>query len=298
MEALLGIADQGNFSAAADYLHVSQPALSRTVRLAEEGLGTRIFDRDSRHVSLTPEGEELIPIARRILGEFASSMGELSQFMEGKRGRVRVSVVPSVAQSLLLDVVTQYSIAYPGVGLMMRVDTADQILELLDRREIDVGLSVQPPPDGRFAYRHLHDDEFVLVCPGNDPLAKLASDGRPLDWSVFASRPFIAVTSGSNTRAAADAAFMELGLTIRPAYEVASINLPLIGALIAAGLGLSALPASSMSCLGQPDLVACRLDKPVMRRRVGLVTLAGRSMSMAIQRFCEYVEQVASGSSG
>lgn len=104
MAALVAIAEQGNFSAAADHLHVSQPALSRTVRLAEEGLGTRIFDRDTRSVSLTPEGEELLPIARRILGEFNDSMGELFQFMEGKRGRVRVSAVPSVAQSLLLGV--------------------------------------------------------------------------------------------------------------------------------------------------------------------------------------------------
>lgn len=293
LEVLLAIVDHGNFSAAAEHLFVSQPALSRTVRLAEDNLGARIFDRDTRQVSLTPAGEELVPIARRVLDEFNDSMGELSQFMEGKRGRVRVSAVPSMAQSLLLEVVSLYSQAHPGVGFMLRVDTAEQILALLDRKETDVGLSAQPPPDGRFNYRHLQDDNFVLICPSDDPLAKAGSANEPLDWSVFASRPFIAVTPGSNTRAATDAAFMEAGVTVRPTHEVASTNLPLIGGLIAAGLGLSALPASTLSCLVQPTLVARPLARPTMRRRIGIVTLAGRTLSVSAQRFCEYIEQAA-----
>lgn len=293
LAALAAIAEQGNFSAAADHLHVSQPALSRTVRLAEECLGTRIFDRDTRSVCLTPEGEELLPIAKRILGEFNDSMGELSQFIEGTRGRVRVSAVPSVAHSLVLDAVRRYSSNHPSVSFMLRVDSAEGILDLLERREIDVGLSVQPPPDGRFTYRHLQDDDFVLVCHRNDPLAGSGLEDAPLEWSVFESRPFIAVMSGTSTRAATDAAFNENGLTVRPVHEVASINLPLVGGLISAGLGLTVLPRSSMSCLGQPDLLARRLHGPVMRRRIGIVCLARRSLSAAVRRFAESVEQAA-----
>ena len=101
LEAILAIAEHGNFSSAAEHLHVSQPALSRTIRLAEDSLGARIFDRDTRSVSLTPAGLELLPIARRIVGEFTDSMSELSQFMEGRRGSVRVAALPSMAQSLM-----------------------------------------------------------------------------------------------------------------------------------------------------------------------------------------------------
>ncbi|WP_455280983.1 LysR family transcriptional regulator [Cupriavidus necator] len=289
MEALLAIADEGNFSAAAAYLCVSQPALSRTVRLAEEALGTRIFDRDTRTVRVTPAGEELLPIARRILAEFTSSMGELGEFIEGRRGRVRVASVPSLAHTLLLRAVSRNHADHPGVDLVLRVDTADQILAALERRDIDVGLSVQPPPAGGFSYRHLHDDHFVLVCREDD---ELASRAQPLDWSVFASRPFISVTTGSNTRSATDSAFMKAGLAIQPAYEVASISLPLISGLIAEGLGVSALPASAMSCLTQPGLVACAL-KPLVKRRVGIVTVSGRTLSVATQHFCKHVEVLA-----
>jgi LysR family transcriptional regulator, carnitine catabolism transcriptional activator len=293
MAALVAIAEHGSFSAAADHLHVSQPALSRTVRLAEECVGTRIFDRDTRSVSLTPEGEELLPIAQRILREFHDSMGALSQFIEGTRGRVRATAVPSLARSLLVTVAKRYCSDFPGVGLVLGVHAADRILELLERREIDVGLSVEAPLDGRFDFRYLRDEEVVLVCPKNDPLAGSGLQDSPLEWSVFTSRPFIAAMVGTHTRASTDAAFKENRLAVVPAHEVASIDLPLIGGLISAGLGLSAVPESALEVLGQSDLAARRLHRPAVRRRVGVVKLAGRSTSAAVQRFLDYVMREA-----
>jgi DNA-binding transcriptional LysR family regulator len=289
LEAIVAIAELGSFSAAAEHLHVSQPALSRTVRLAEESLKARVFDRDTRSVSLTPAGMELLPIARRIAREFSDSMSELSQFVEGRRGRIRISAVPSMADSLLVDAVAGFTAEHPQVEFLLRVDAAESILSLIESRDIDIGLTVQPPPDGRFEYRHLHDDEFVLICRADDPLALQAARGRPLNWNVFEKRSFIAATPGSNTRGATDAAFMSAGLTIRPAHEVASSNLPLIGALVAAGLGLSVLPASTMACLNQTALVARRLAKPRVKRKVGIVTLAGRTLSLAATRFCDHL---------
>jgi DNA-binding transcriptional LysR family regulator len=289
LEAIVAIAEKGGFSVAAEQLHVSQPALSRTVRLAEESLGAKIFDRDTRSVTLTPAGVELLPIARRIVLEFSDSMSELSQFMEGRRGRVRVSALPSMAQSMLVDVLAGFTAAHPQVEFFLRVDAAETVLGLLESRDIDVGLTVQPPPDGRFAYQHLQDDEFVLICRADDPLALQKPAGRVLTWTVFEKRRFIAASPGSNTRSATDAAFMRAGMTVRPAHEVASSNLPLIGALVAAGLGLSVLPASTLACLNQTDLVARRLGAPRMTRKVGIVTLGGRTQSVATKRFCEHL---------
>jgi DNA-binding transcriptional LysR family regulator len=125
LESFLAVVDKGSFSAAAAHLHVSQPALSRTVRLAEESLGARVFDRDTRSVSLTAAGAELLPIARRIVLEFSDSMGELSQFVEGRRGRVRVSALPSMARTVMVDAVASFAASHPGVEFSLRVDSAD-----------------------------------------------------------------------------------------------------------------------------------------------------------------------------
>ncbi len=292
LQSIVAIAEHGNFSTAAEQMHVSQPALSRTVRLAEESLGARVFDRDSRNVRLTPAGMELLPIARRIVLEFSDSMSELSQFMEGQRGRVRVSALPSMAQSLLVEAVAGFAAKHPQVEFLLRVDPADRVLALIESRDIDIGLTVQPPPDGRFSYQHMHDDEFVLICRADDPLAIRSIPGRTLTWKVFEHRRFIAAAPGSNTRNATDAAFMRTGLTVRPAHVVASSNLPVIGGLVAAGLGLSVLPASTLACLNQSTLVARRLVKPCMKRKVGVVTLSGRTLSVAMTRFCEHLRKL------
>ena len=292
LEAIISIAAHGSFSAAAEQLHVSQPALSRTVRLAEDGLGTRLFDRGGRKVTLTAAGIELLPIARRIMLEFSDSISELSQFVEGKRGRIRVSALPSIAQSLLVDAVADFNATHPEIEFLVRSDSAEAVLALLESREIDIGLTVQPPPDGRFSYEHLHDDEFVLICRADDPLALQTRPATALAWSVFERRPFIAATSGSNTRGATDAAFMRARLNVHPAHEVASSNLQVIGGFVAAGLGLSVLPASALACLGQPSLVARRLTKPRVQRKVGIVTLTGRTLSQATTRFCEHIRNL------
>jgi LysR family carnitine catabolism transcriptional activator len=179
---------------------------------------------------------------------------------------------------------------------MLRVDSADTVLGLIERRDVDIGLTVQPPPDGRFAYQHLHDDEFVLVCRADDPLVTQTATDRPLGWEVFTRRRYIAAAPGSNARTATDSAFMKAGVTVRPSHEVASTNLPLIGGLVAAGLGISALPVSTLGCLNQPALVSRRLVRPRLNRRVGIVTLSGRTLSLATTGFCEHLAQQGAAS--
>ena len=292
LEALVEIASSGSFSSAAENLHVSQPALSRTVRLAEEALGARLFDRGARNVTLTAAGAELLPIARRIVLEFSDSLGELAQFMEGRRGRVRISGLPSTAQPMLVQAVTSFSDRFPDIEFLLRLDDAEVILRMLEACEIDIGLTVQPPPDGRFSYQHLYDDEFVLICRAGSPLDRETSPARPLGWQVFEKEKFVAATPGSNTRGVTDAAFMRAGVTVRPAHEVAG-NLKLIGSMVAAGLGVSVLPASAFEWLDLPDLAARRLTKPKVKRKVGIVTLAGRTLSTATLDFVAHMRQLS-----
>lgn len=294
-DVIMAVATHGSFSVAAARLHVSQPALSRTVRLAEESLGARVFDRGSRGLTLTPAGAELLGIARRILLEFNGSMSELSQFIEGRRGRVRVSSLPSTIQPLLVDAIAGFRAEHADIEFLVRIDPADVILALIEDREIDLALTVQPPPDGRYAYQHLHDDEFVLICRGDDDVVRDAARGRSVPWQVLQRRPFIAAMPGTNTRAATDAAFMLLGLAVRPAIEVAG-SLSAIGAMVVAGLGLSVLPRSALPRLEEPMLVTRRLGLPRMKRRIGLVTLSGHTLSAATRLFSEHFRRAQAAS--
>lgn len=126
----------------------------------------------------------------------------------------------------------------------------------------DIGLTIQPSPRARLVYRPLLSDEFGLVCRSDD---ELAEDG-PLPWSVFKNRPFVAMASESSVRQMTDAAFLQARLAIPPLYGCAFLGTT--GHLVAAGLGITALPRLTLPLMGQLGLVWRRLERPVMRRQI------------------------------
>ena len=278
MEAFVAVATCGNFSQAALALHLSQPALSRSVRLAEDALGARLFDRNTRSVRLTPAGAELLPIARRILGEFDESLSGLSQFIKGHRGQIKLSALPSMA-------IAQFCRDRPNVGFVVRTEPGDAVLAAVSQGVADIGITAQPPPEGLFGYKHLLNDDHVLVCRADDALAHEDVIARPAGWEVFQKSRYIASAKGTSTRTATDEVFTQLGLAVRPVHE--STSLPIIGGLIAAGLGISVIPTTAFALMNQRDLVTRSLKAPRLTRKIGMVTRSGQSLSSVALAFVE-----------
>ncbi len=280
LRSFLLVAELKNFRLAADASHVSQPALSRTVQQIEEVLGTLLFDRNTRRVELTPAGTELVPIARRIVGEFDDAFAELSQFIEGRSGRITVAMLPSVGVVLLPAAIASFKAQYPAVEFRLKGLSAGPLLDAIAEGTADIGFSVQPPTNSHFAYQHLLVDDFVLVCRKDHPLATHTE----LTWAVFQHHPVIAPSSSSSIRPMTDAAFMRLGLSIRPAYECEG-ELSIGGALIAQGLGVMAVPRLALRLMDLAQLAAVPLKRPLLRRKIGIITRAERTLSTAALNF-------------
>ena len=113
LSAFLTLADNGNFGDAAEALGVSQPALSRTIQQIEGKLGARLFDRDTRKLRLTPAGERLEPLARRLMNEYQEVFAEFDDFVAGRQGVVRIAAFPSVAALLLPGTIVGFASANP-----------------------------------------------------------------------------------------------------------------------------------------------------------------------------------------
>lgn len=287
MHGFVELARTCNFRSAAKVLGISQPALSRTIKAVEDVIGTRLFDRDTRRVEITPAGRELLPIASRILENFQSSLSELSQFLDGRSGHVTVAALPSVSVALLPRAISQFLETSPGVELSLIEGSADRLRDAVEAGQADFALSVRPQVREPFHFLHLFDDPFVLVCRKDHPYA-----GREAAaWSDFAEYPFIASARSSSIRPITDAAFVQKGLDVPFALEFPSIAS--CGALVEAGLGITALPLLAMSLIRGDDLVTVPLRRPSLARPVGLVTRAGRSLSPATRAFMETVRACA-----
>ena len=245
----------------------------------------RLFDRDTRHVEITPAGNELLPIALRILDNFNSSFSELSQFLEGRGGHVTVAALPSIGVALLPDAISSFLRQRPQVQFGLLEGPAAFLRAAITDGSADFAISVRPNVQDQLEYQHLIDDPFVLLCRRDDTLAIKSS----ASWSVFAERPFISCGFASSIRPVTDAVFLQKGLRVTPTIEASSIAAG--GALVAAGLGLTALPRLALRLIKNDDLTSIPLRRPTMSRSIGLVTRVGRSLSPVAREFMQSLKQ-------
>lgn len=285
--AVARLAENGSFRDAASALGVSQPALSRTIQLIEGRLGVRLFDRDSRHVALTPAGEKFLPMAERLMRDYDATFRELEAFVGGRQGHIRVSALPSVASALLAKTIADFQRKRPSVRIDIIEDIAGPVHRAVEEGLADFG--VVTPPQGRDAlsYRPLVKDELVLVCRKDDPLA--ASDSH--DWSVFAERPFIGMSQDSGLHGMLESGFLQLGMTVEPRYNCRQPAT--VCRLIEESLGIAALPRLTLT----RDLPAALTWRPLrglhLARSIGVVTQVGRSLSPSALLFIREVESHA-----
>ena len=287
LEAFVEIVGTGGFRSAAAVLRISPPALSRTIRLAEDTLGARLFDRGKQGIALTPAGRQLLPIAQRILREFDTSRGELAEFLAGRAGRVSLAVLPSVGVSVMPGIIAAFLQDYPAIRFTLHGLSAGPLQQAVIDGRVDFGISVPPPAGLGLAFEPLLTDDFILICLQGDALASQAE----VPWSVFAQRPFVATSPNSSIRIITDAVFARAGLPVEPLYE--SGNVSMAAALVAAGLGVSAIPSLSLGLVNGGHLVTRKLVDPTVSRQLGLLSRAGATLSVAAARVQDRLRELS-----
>ncbi|HSX55237.1 MAG TPA: LysR family transcriptional regulator, partial [Sphingomonas sp.] len=168
LRLFIQVAKSASFSETARVAAISQPALSRTIRLLEEELGVRLFDRDTRNVRLTSAGETLLPAVQRLVREFEDTFGELEQSFSGKRGHVVIGALPSVAAKMLPLALVDFCTANPDIELTVREGLSDDLYQQMRDRQIDLAIVTPPDRADQFDFVAMLEDECVLV-PGQSP---------------------------------------------------------------------------------------------------------------------------------
>jgi LysR family carnitine catabolism transcriptional activator len=282
LRLFVGVAREGSFSACARSHGLSQPALSRVILQLEDHLGARLFDRDTRTLQLTPAGEALLPIAERLLRDAGLGFDQIAQFIKGGRGRLAIAALPSLAAIRLPAAIAGFIREWPDVDFEVLDGLSERVESAVADGRADLGLAIPPAPERDLDYQEIVQDPFGLVCPHDHPFAQ---DPAPA-WSLLTEAPFIAMSSHSSVRRMTDAAFVQIGTPVQPRYECA--HLSTAGALIAQGLGVSALPRLALPLLGPVDLAWTPLSEPALSRSIGIVTRREGTSALA-RRFADYL---------
>jgi DNA-binding transcriptional LysR family regulator len=204
LRTFVTVAEQGTVSKAALRLHVSQPSLSRQIGDLQQELGLRLFDRVGRRLVLTSEGEQLLGDCRNLLG-YASSLSERAQLLRhGDTGVLKVAASPVQIEAVLSTFLHRYAERYPNVQMKLVEAVGPDILTMLERGEIHLGVLLQAvqADDRHFSSYPVPPVELLAACHPSFQL----TPGSMIDISQLVSHPLLLLDSGFLVRKTFDAA--------------------------------------------------------------------------------------------
>lgn len=170
LEQFVVLARMKNFTRAADELHLSQSALSRSIQKLEEQLGQPLFERKPREVVLTDLGELLLERAKEILKLVEDTFSELSD--AGKRGRIRLGAIPTIAPYFLPELLGGFAAVNPEISVLVQEDTTENLIKRCSHGELDLAILALPIMAKYLEVEPLFDEELLLVLPVGHPLAE------------------------------------------------------------------------------------------------------------------------------
>jgi DNA-binding transcriptional LysR family regulator len=285
LRVLREVAAHGSFSAAADALAFTQPAVSRQIATLEAEAGTRLVDRSARGVRLTPAGELLVEHAEAILGRLAAAESQLEALAELDAGRLRLGSFATASATLTALAIAAFAEAHPGVELRLVEGRSNETLPLIAAGEIDLAVVTDAGADAPadVELEPLMDDPFFVAMPHDHPLADAAEirmeDLREETW-----------IEGRHCADALMAAAGAAGFEPRIAFDAAEW----IGkqGLVAAGVGITLIPSLALGTV-RDGLVLRSLGPDGPRRHVLLATHAWLTPPPAVAPMRAILRRVA-----
>ncbi|MDN2696327.1 LysR family transcriptional regulator [Janthinobacterium sp. SUN073] len=281
---VLAVAHSLHFARAAAELGISPPALTKQVQETESLLGTRLFQRSKRAVSLTAAGELFVIEATRALGQLAQAQDVARRAGRGELGRLEIGYVASAAYSgVLQDQFSRFRASHPGIHIGAREQAMDTLPGLLDQGRVDLAF-VRPPlhlPDGLDSVVLLRD-RFVLAVQADSPLACL----DVAEPAALAQQAFIVPEQELGTLEVSRRGGFAAQVVSRPGSLVAVLT------EVSLGVGCAIVPHSVMASVQLPGVVFRELAAPQISSEIA-VAFRRHEQAPAARAFIAQLRAVA-----
>jgi DNA-binding transcriptional LysR family regulator len=271
LKVLREVALRGSFSAAADALSYSQPAVSQQIARLEAQVGVKLLERRHKGIALTPAGEALVRHTERILGQLADAQAELTEIATSARGRLRIASFATAAGTIVPLAVAAFRRLRPGVQVDLQLVDPPQSIPALRRGDFDLaiteegGFEREPSLEG-LGVERLMDDVLYAALPAGHPLATrraiALSDLVHEDWMLVGLQGTCA-DSNVVLRACQQAGF-------EPRVAYISDDYFAIQGLVASGMGVALVPGLALASSREDVAVRPLRGRPPYRR-IGVV---------------------------
>jgi DNA-binding transcriptional LysR family regulator len=286
LKVLREVALRGSFSAAADALSYSQPAVSQQIARLEVQAGVKLIERQPKGICLTPAGEALVRHTERILAQLSEAQAELGEIASSARGRLRLAAFATAAGTVVPRAVSEFRRLRPGVTVDLRLMDPPASIPALRRGDLDVAISTdggfESDPDlSGLGVERLMDDVLYAALPVEHPLATrravALSDLKDEEWMLVDLRGNCA-DSNIVLRACRDAGF-------EPHVAYTSDDYFAIQGLVASGMGIALVPGLALAS-ARSDVAVRPLRGRPPYRRIGAVFAADVQGPTAVMLDC------------
>lgn len=275
-------AQSENFSEAARKLFITQSAVSQGIKNLENKLGVRLFFRKSRNSKLTPEGELLFSHISQAFNFIKTGEQKIAELYHLGSGEIRIGASDTVCKYYLLPYLRQFSLAYPKIKIQVINRTSSQILDILQKGAIDLGIVTLPASGSKIQTAELVKVQDIWVAsPKFERLKK-----KKLSVAELSQEPLLLLEKSSATRRNLDQWFQEAGVTILPEIELESVDLLLEFAKI--GLGIAhVVRESAAPFIESGELFEVKTETALPLRSLGVATITNVPLSRAAEQFIE-----------
>lgn len=282
LQAFVAIAESGSFSAAAERLHLTQPAISKRIALLEEQLGTHIFDRIGRQVALTQAGQVLLSKARLILNEVIAAQRAIADLNGQVDGSLSIATSHHLGLHYLPPFLRAFSVRYPKVKFDLHFLDSEQAYHEILQGKFDLALiTLALEQDSRLQSHHLWDDQLLFVAAPSHPLAAQQN----LQLADLSQHPAVMPDTSTYTTQLINQLFESQGATLT--IGMVSNHLDTIKMLLSIGLGWGLLPKRILNS----ELVVLDVKHDPIKRPLGCIHHKQRSLNNAARVFLELLQE-------
>jgi DNA-binding transcriptional LysR family regulator len=286
LAAFCAVVDCGSFSQAAERLGVSQPAVSLQIRSLEKRLGQQLLDRSGRRVEVTEAGLRLFRGAQRLLALEEELLEQVASADEGDvRGRLVIGASTGPGETVLPLLLCEFQRQHPGVSVALSVSDTQTVVELVGRRELELGVVGAARRHRSVSFEPFFRDEVVLACPPGHRFA-----GRTISLDELLREPLILMQDGAGVRQVIEQELRKAGVRSRQLDVRLELGLQeSVRSAVRAGYGASFISRSAIeSDLAAGTLAEARVAGLEPAREISLVRAAGRPSTRVAEAFVTF----------
>jgi DNA-binding transcriptional LysR family regulator len=278
------VLETGSFSAAAQRLDLTQPAISLQVRQLERRLAVRLIERVGKRATPTAAGSDLLGHLHHIEAAVSNAISAVASHTAGITGRVRLGTGATACLYFLPPILRALRQQFPALSVVVSTGNTDELVRKVEQNTLDLVLATLPVGGRTLQATPVLDDEFVAIARQDDP--PLPARATP---AALHALPMVLFEPGASTRQIIDGWFGAAGLTPSPVMELGSVET--MKEMVAAGLGCAVLPRMAVTGRGLRDELVVRSLRPRLHRTLALVTRRDKPLTRGLQQVCQAITQ-------